>query len=70
VYFLLLFHKSVVLCNTTQSKLIHEVDFIRVVHVLVGEVLDGNGECRAEKHDLAVFRVELQQLFDDWCEFG
>lgn len=33
--FLLFFHECVVLGDTAESKFVHEVDFIRIVHVFV-----------------------------------
>jgi len=33
--FLLLFHKAVVLGNSSKGELIHKVDFVRVVHVFI-----------------------------------
>ena len=67
---LLLFNEGVVLGDTTKSKFVHEVDFVGVVHVLVREVLDGNGEGCGEKHDLAIFRVKLKELFNNGSKFG
>lgn len=45
---LLFFDKSIELCDTTQSEFVHEIDLIRVSHVLVLEVLDNHGECSTE----------------------
>lgn len=70
MYFLLLFNEGVVLRDTPESKFIHEVNFIRVLHVFIGEGLYGDWESRAEKHDLAVARVELQKLLNYGSEFG
>src|ERR1700712_5112830 len=49
---LFLLNKSVVLSNTAKSELVHEVDFIRIGHVLVGEGFHSHWESRTEKHDL------------------
>jgi len=67
---LLLLHKRIILRNTTKSKFVHEVDFVWVVHVLVGEILDCDGEGRREKHNLAILGMELEELFDDGSKFG
>ena len=67
--FLALFNEGVILGDTAQSEFIHEVDFVRIIHVLVREGLDSDGECCAEQHDLAVIWVELQKLFNNGCEF-
>ena len=58
VDFLLLFHESVILGDTTQGKLVHKVDLIRVAHMLVLEGLDNEGEGGTEEHDLAILGVE------------
>lgn len=55
---LLLFDESVILGNTAECKLVHEIDFVRVIHVLVFEVFDNDGESGGEEHDLTVFGVE------------
>ena len=38
------FDKGVVLGDSTESEFVHEVDLVRRVHVLVGKVLDRDGE--------------------------
>lgn len=70
MYFLFLLNEGIVLRNAAEGKFIHEIDLVRVVHVLVRKCLDSDGECRTEEHNLTVFRVELQKLFDDGCKFG
>lgn len=65
---LLFFNKGVVLSDTTERELVHEVDLIRIRHVLDRERLNGTRECSAEKHDLTVFWVELEEVLDDWGE--
>jgi len=69
VNLLLLLHIGVVLRDTAQGQLIHEVDLIGADHVLVGEVLDREGECGGEEHHLAVLGVETQELLNDRGEF-
>jgi hypothetical protein len=65
---LLLFDKGVVLGNTPQSELIHQVNLIGTGHVLIRKVLDRQRECGGEKHNLPVLGVELQKLFDNRSE--
>ena len=67
---LLLFNKCIVLSNTTKSKFVHEVDFVWIVHILVGEILDGDGKGRREEHDLAILWTKLEELFDNGSKFG
>lgn len=69
MHLLLLFDKGIVLSNTTESKFVHQVDFVWRVHMLVLEALDHNRERGAEEHDLAIFRVEAEQLLNDRGEF-
>lgn len=59
VYLLLLLNEGIILRDTSEGQLIHEIDFIRIVHVLVREGFDGDGKSRTEEHDLAVAGVEL-----------
>ncbi|KAG9526931.1 hypothetical protein KCV07_g202, partial [Aureobasidium melanogenum] len=44
--------------TTTCRQLVHEVDLVRVLHVLVLEFLNNDRESGREEHDLAVRRVE------------
>lgn len=69
VNLLALFNEGVVLGDTAESEFVHEVDFERRIHILIGESLDGDGESRTEQHDLAILRVELEELFDNWRKF-
>lgn len=70
VHLLLLFNERVVLRDTAEGKLIHEVDLVWRVHVLVLEALNNDRKGGAEEHDLAVLRTEREQLFDDGSELG
>lgn len=65
---LLFFHESVVLGNTTEGELVHEVDLVWIIHVLVGKFLDGHGECGREQHELSVKRMLAEDLLDRLCE--
>lgn len=67
---LLLFNKGVVLGDTAEGELVHEVDLVGVVHVLVLEVLDNDGESGREEHDLAVSGVKGDELIDGRGELG
>ena len=62
---LLFLDESVVLGDTAQGELVHEVDLVGAGHVAVGEVLDREGEGGGEEHDLAILGVELKELLDD-----
>lgn len=64
MHLLLLLDKRVVLGDTTQSKLVHEVDFVRAGHVAVREVFNREGEGGGEEHNLTVLGVELEKLLD------
>ena len=68
VNLLLLLNKSIVLCDTTESKLVHEVNFVRVDHVLVRKVFDRQRESSGEQHYLTILGMESQKLLDDRCE--
>jgi len=67
---LLLLDKGVVLSDTPQSELIHQVDLIWVGHVLIREMLYRNRESCREEHDLTVLGVKLEQLLDDGCKLN
>ena len=66
---LLLLNERVVLGNSAERQLVHQVDLVRVAHVLVFERLHNIGEGCREKHDLPILRVELQKLLDGDGEF-
>ena len=68
VHLLLLFDESVVLCDTAQRQLVHQVDLVRRVHMLVLEVLNDDGEGSAEQHHLPILRMKSEQLLDDGRE--
>lgn len=67
---LLLFNESVVLGDTTERKLVHQVDLIWRVHVLVLEALHHNWEGGTEKHDLSVFGMKSKKLLHNWGKLG
>lgn len=67
---LLLLYESVVLGNTAEGELVHQVDLVGRVHMLVLEVLHHNGEGRTEEHHLPVLRVEAKELLDDGSKLG
>jgi len=70
VHLLPLFNVGIVLSNTAEGELIHEVDLVGIPHVVIREGLDGDREGGGEEHDLTVFRMELEQLLDDRGELG
>lgn len=61
---LLLFDKCIVLRNTAQSELIHQVDLEWIGHMLVGELFDRHGEGSREEHKLPVVRVVAENFLD------
>ena len=67
---LLFFDECIVLCYPTEGEFIHKINLIRAGHVLVGEVLDRDREGCAEEHDLTVFGMKLEELFDDGRKLG
>lgn len=70
MHLLLFLNKSVVLRDTTQRQLVHQIDLVRRVHVLVLEILDNDREGSTEQHHLPIFGVESKELFDDGSELG
>lgn len=70
VNLLLFLNKGVELSNTTESELVHQVDLVRVAHVLVLETLNNHRESRTEKHNLAVLGVERHKLFNHRSKLG
>ena len=70
VNLLLLLNECVVLSDTAEGQLVHQVDLVRVVHVLVHKLFDNDGESCTEEHNLAIFGVEGEQLVDCGREFG
>lgn len=70
VHLLLLLDEGVVLGDTTQGQLVHEVDFIRAGHVAVREIFDGQREGGGKEHNLAVLGVELEKLLNGRCELN
>lgn len=61
---------SVVLSDSSESEFVHQVDLVRLVHVLVRKALYQDRERCTEKHNLAILRMKCKQLFDDDREFG
>lgn len=61
---LLLLDEGVVLGDTAKGELIHQVDLEGCVHVLVGKVLDRDGEGGGEEHQLTVPGVTSEDLLD------
>lgn len=63
--FLLLFQEGVILRHSSESELVHKIDFVRLLHPLVFEVLDDDRESSRKEHDLSLFWHKRQELFDD-----
>mmetsp|Transcript_25134 Transcript_25134/g.68296 ORF Transcript_25134/g.68296 Transcript_25134/m.68296 type:complete len:228 (-) Transcript_25134:333-1016(-) len=69
VDFLLLLHKCIVLRDTLQGELVHEVHYVWLVQPPLLEVLDSDWEGGGVEHDLPVSRQEAYQLLDDGLKF-
>uniref|UniRef100_A0A182JGA4 Uncharacterized protein n=1 Tax=Anopheles atroparvus TaxID=41427 RepID=A0A182JGA4_ANOAO len=54
VHLLALLHEGVVLRDTLQRQLLHQVDLVRIAQMLLHEVLHAQWECRREQEDLAL----------------
>lgn len=65
-----LLQEGVVLSDSSEGELVHEVDLVGLVHPLVLEVLDDDGERRGEEHDLSLLGHEREELLDDGRELG
>mgnify|MGYP007051646149 CR=1 FL=1 len=81
-----LFDIGVVLGDTAEGELVHQIDLVWGTHVLVLatrqtqfyckketthlEVLDNHRESGAEKHNLSLLRQERQQLLHHRCKLG
>lgn len=70
VNLLLLFNEGVILGDATEGKFVHQVNLVGAVHVFILEALNLNRESCTEEHNLAVLGVEIQELFNNWGEFG
>lgn len=62
---LLLLNKGIVLGDTKKSKLLHEVDLIRLVHVLLHERSDGVRESGRIKHNLTLLWEEVDEAVEN-----
>ena len=70
VDFLAFLHKGIVLGDTAESELVHQVDLVGLDHVLILEGLDDEGEGCRVKHDLTLLGEVCEQLLDNGREFG
>ena len=68
VKFQLLLEVGVVLCDTEESELLHQVLQNGVFEVLVLEGFDGQGESRGEEHDLTLQRQEGDDVLQNRLE--
>lgn len=55
VHLLPLLDERVVLCDTLQGELLHQVDLVWLAQMLFHEVLHAQWECRREQQNLALF---------------
>lgn len=60
--------EGVVLGDSSEGELLHEVDLVRLDHVLLLEVLDDDWERGREEHHLPLWRAEAEQLLHDRLE--
>jgi len=65
-----LFNERIVLGDTLQGELFHEVDLIRSVQEAVTEFFHREGEGGREKEDLTLAGQELDDLFNQGLELG
>lgn len=70
VHLLLFFDEGVVLGDTLQRELFHEIDNVRLTQILVLEVLHRDRESGGVQQYLSVLRHEVDHLGDDGLEFG
>lgn len=70
VHFLAFLNESVVLRDTAQRELVHEVDLVGLDHVAVLEILDDERERGREEHDLPLLGEEAEELLHDGGELG
>ena len=68
VDFLLLLHVGVVLGDTLERELLHQVDLVRVVHVLLDELVDGARKGGRVEQDLTVGRQEADHVVEHVLE--
>ena len=67
---LALLNKGVVLRDTLESELLHQVDDVGLLQELVLELLDRDGEGGRVEEDLALRVREADELLDDGLELG
>ena len=67
---LALLDEGVVLGDALQSELLHQVDLVGLLHELVLEGLDLDGEGRGKEKDLPVGWHEADELLDERLELG
>ena len=65
-----LLHKRIVLCDTLEGQLFHEVHLVGVVEVAITKVFDGNGEGGGQQHNLSRSSHVRQHLLHQDREFG
>ena len=70
VELLALLDKGVVLRDTLESELLHQVDDVGLLQELVLELLDRDGEGGRVEEDLALRVREADELLDDGLELG
>ncbi|GMT19360.1 hypothetical protein PFISCL1PPCAC_10657 [Pristionchus fissidentatus] len=66
--FLLLLHICVVLRNSEKGEFLHQIDFVRLAHVLLHEVRDGKRECSRIEHYLSLLGHERDETIENSLE--
>mmetsp|Transcript_31560 Transcript_31560/g.69085 ORF Transcript_31560/g.69085 Transcript_31560/m.69085 type:complete len:209 (-) Transcript_31560:747-1373(-) len=62
---LALLHKCIILRNSPQRQLIHQVDDVRIGHVLLVKITNGNGVGSRIHEELPVFGQQIDELLDN-----
>lgn len=65
-----LLHVGVILGDALEGELVHEVDLVRVAHVLLEELLHRLGERRGIEHNLTLGRQFADDVVDNLLEIG
>lgn len=63
------FNVGIKLCYAPQSKLVHEINGIRLFNEFLTKGFDGHGEGSAKKADLVISIAKCDDLFEHGLEF-
>lgn len=70
MHFASFFHVRIVLRDTLEGQLIHQIDLVGVAQEFVLEGFDNDGEGSRKEQNLAFLRQEADQFFNHRLEFG